>query len=58
MILIQNKMLLILMVGGNVTINTPGILKSNDYPKITYRSSVDDNSLIDASNNHVFGVDI
>lgn len=44
--------------GGSIHINTPGILKSNEYPKVTYRSSVDDNSLIDASNNHVFGVDI
>ena len=44
--------------GSNITINTPGILKSNDYPKVTYRSSVDDNSLIDASNNHVFGIDV
>ena len=44
--------------GANITINTPGILKSNDYPKVTYRSSVDDNSLVDASDNHIFGVDI
>ena len=44
--------------GGSIHINTPGILKSNEYPKVTYRSSVDDNSLIDASNNHIYGVDI
>ena len=44
--------------GGSIHINTPSILKSNEYPKVTYRSSVNDNSLIDASNNHVFGVDI
>lgn len=44
--------------GGNITINTPGILKSNDYPKVTYRSSVDDNSLIDASNNYDFRTEI
>ena len=44
--------------GGNITINTPGILKSNDYPKVTYRSSVDDNSIIDASNNYDFGTEI
>lgn len=34
--------------GGSIQINTPGILKSNDYSKVTYRSSVDDNSLISA----------
>lgn len=34
--------------GGNIQINIPSILKPNDYPKVTYRSSANDNSLISA----------